>query len=102
MDPNTGKLRSLSSDEFNLLSKMEKGQNLSSEEEKKTKALKGLELVPENLIEEAKHELGEKKETYVNLSSESKLVQRAKRQRKNRKKIKRKMAKKSRKINRKN
>jgi len=105
MDPNTGRLRALSSDEFSMLSMMEdaaetvvRGQRRVPDE------LKGLEPLPEELNKEAEKVLNGKKETYVDLKSDSPLAKWAQKRRKasaaKKKKKRRKMAKQSQKTNR--
>ena len=105
MDPNTGRLRSLSHDEDSLLSQMEKSQKDSALKELDGigKKLEGLERVPEELRQEAKDLLAGREETYVDLKSNSGLAKWAQKRRsaKDKKKMRRKMVKNSKKKNRK-
>lgn len=93
MDPNTGRLRSLSPEEFDMISSMKKSDL--------PKSLKSLEPLSDDLQEEAEKELAGRKETFIDLKSNSNLAKWAAKKRRDKKKIKRKMAKKSKRINRK-
>lgn len=104
MDPNTGRLRALSSDESSMLEMMQKG-GTAVEEKAISEELKGLEPLPEVLNKEAEKILNGKKETYVDLKSDTPLAKWAKKRRTvsaaKKKKIRRKVAKQSQKTNRK-
>lgn len=59
MDPNTGRLRSLSPEDIDMMSSMEK-KGLP-------KNLKDLERLPDELQDKARNELAGKKETFIDL-----------------------------------
>jgi hypothetical protein len=111
MDPNTGRLRALSGDESSMLSMMQDAK--TAVEENILEELRGLEPLPEELHKEAEKELDGKKETYVDLKSDSSLAKWARKRRAEsaqkrraesaakKKKKRRKTAKQSQKINRK-
>jgi len=105
MDPNTGRLRALSDDESSILKMMENTKIAVVEDYSVPEALKGLESLPVELFKEAEKELDGKKETYVDLKSNSPLAKWAQKRRTEsaakKKKKRRKTAKQSQKINRK-
>lgn len=117
MDPNTGRLRSLSMEESDMLDLMQKSQKkiepVIVEEPRpdpsrsifrptRSPELLGLEPLPPELHAEAEEALAGERETFIDLKGDSGLAKWAKKRRKdNKKKTKKKMAKKSRKINRK-
>lgn len=102
MDPNTGRLRALTEEESSMLSLMKSDED--TDNILVAEGLKGLEELPEELNKEAQKELAGRKETFIDLKSDTPLARWAAKRRvssSQKKKRKRKIVKQSRKINRK-